>query len=138
MERGLWKEIGRTEFEDNTKNPTFKKKLQMFFHFEEQQNLRFIVLDIDSQRSIDVEEQEEIGTLYCTLSEIIGSPGGNFSRSMQSPSKKVKNCGILGITSEGDVESSAQYLFDISAKNLDHFMGLLDPMTKNFFFFLKS
>eukprot|EP01080_Neovahlkampfia_damariscottae_P005671 gene5671-9492_t len=127
MERGLWKEIGRTEIGENTKNPTFKKKISLDFKFEEQQNLRFVVLNIDSERSIDVEEQEEIGSLFCTLADIIGSPGGNFQKSIESPSKKVKNCGILGIIGSGDEESSTQYLFKISAKNLDHFMGLLDP-----------
>jgi hypothetical protein len=34
MERGLWKEIGRTEIVKNSKNPTFVKKLSVYFKFE--------------------------------------------------------------------------------------------------------
>jgi hypothetical protein len=84
------------------------------------------VLDIDPLIEINVEGQEEIGSMYCTLAEIVGSPGGNFSNSLVKSNSK--ECGILSINSVGDEEGSKQFLFNISASNLDHFMGLLDRL----------
>ncbi|KAK7878529.1 hypothetical protein WMY93_030365 [Mugilogobius chulae] len=44
-----WREFGRTEVIDNTLNPDFVRKYILDYFFEEKQNLRFDVYDIDSK-----------------------------------------------------------------------------------------
>jgi hypothetical protein len=42
---GLWQEVGRTEVVQNNLNPVFKKKVEMDYTFEKQQQLKFLVYD---------------------------------------------------------------------------------------------
>ncbi|TRY88530.1 hypothetical protein DNTS_014081, partial [Danionella cerebrum] len=44
-------EFGRTEVIDNTLNPDFVRKFVLDFFFEEKQNLRFDVYNVDSRSS---------------------------------------------------------------------------------------
>ncbi|KAM9654993.1 copine-9 isoform 9-T9 [Morphnus guianensis] len=44
-----WKEFGRTEVIDNTLNPDFVRKFVLDYYFEEKQNLRFDVYNVDSK-----------------------------------------------------------------------------------------
>uniref|UniRef100_A0A8C2TD91 Copine 5 n=1 Tax=Coturnix japonica TaxID=93934 RepID=A0A8C2TD91_COTJA len=44
-----WREFGRTEVIDNTLNPDFVRKFVLDYYFEEKQNLRFDVYDVDSK-----------------------------------------------------------------------------------------
>uniref|UniRef100_A0A8C4ZAD5 Copine Va n=1 Tax=Gadus morhua TaxID=8049 RepID=A0A8C4ZAD5_GADMO len=65
--------FGRTEVIDNTLNPDFVRKYILDYFFEEKQNLRFDVYDIDS-KSPDLAKHDFLGQVYCTLGEIVGSP----------------------------------------------------------------
>ncbi|XP_024912100.1 copine-8-like [Cynoglossus semilaevis] len=42
-----WREFGRTEVIDNTLNPDFVRKFILDYFFEERQNLRFDLYDLD-------------------------------------------------------------------------------------------
>ena len=42
---GLWQEVGRTEVVQNNLSPEFKKKVEMDYTFEKQQQLKFLVYD---------------------------------------------------------------------------------------------
>ncbi|XP_027524963.1 copine-8-like [Corapipo altera] len=44
-----WREFGRTEVIDNSLNPDFLRKFVLDFCFEERQNLRFDLYDVDSK-----------------------------------------------------------------------------------------
>ncbi|KAI3366866.1 hypothetical protein L3Q82_009516 [Scortum barcoo] len=44
-----WREFGRTEVIDNTLNPDFVRKFILDYFFEERQNLRFDLYDVDSK-----------------------------------------------------------------------------------------
>uniref|UniRef100_A0A3P9BE73 Copine family member 9 n=1 Tax=Maylandia zebra TaxID=106582 RepID=A0A3P9BE73_9CICH len=78
-----WREFGRTEVIDNTLNPDFVRKFVLDFFFEEKQNLRF---------------DDFLGQMFCTLGEIIGSPGGRLERTLSGiPGKK---CGTIIFTAE--------------------------------------
>ncbi|GCC28234.1 hypothetical protein chiPu_0006663 [Chiloscyllium punctatum] len=46
-----WREFGRTEAIDNTLNPDFVRKFLLDYFFEERQNLRFDLYDVDSKSS---------------------------------------------------------------------------------------
>uniref|UniRef100_A0A8C9VIH0 Copine family member 9 n=1 Tax=Scleropages formosus TaxID=113540 RepID=A0A8C9VIH0_SCLFO len=67
-----WREFGRTEVIDNTLNPDFVRKFVLDYFFEEKQNLRFDVYNVDS-RSSNISKHDFLGQTFCTLGEIIGS-----------------------------------------------------------------
>ncbi|KAI9531273.1 Copine-8 [Dissostichus eleginoides] len=76
-----WREFGRTEVIDNTRNPDFVRKFVLDFFFEEKQNLRFDVYNVDS-RSCNISKHDFLGQTFCTLGEIIGSTGGRLERTL--------------------------------------------------------
>lgn len=49
VETKQWREFGRTEVIDNTLNPDFVRKYILDYFFEEKQNLRFDLYDVDSK-----------------------------------------------------------------------------------------
>ncbi|KAG7519488.1 copine-9-like [Solea senegalensis] len=53
-----WREFGRTEVIDNTRNPDFVRKFVLDFFFEEKQNLRFDVYNVDS-RSCNISKYDK-------------------------------------------------------------------------------
>ncbi|CAL8236599.1 unnamed protein product [Boreogadus saida] len=57
-----WREFGRTEVIDNTLNPDFVRKFVLDFFFEEKQNLRFDVYNVDT-RSCNISKHVR---LHCT------------------------------------------------------------------------
>uniref|UniRef100_A0A674E9H5 Copine family member 9 n=1 Tax=Salmo trutta TaxID=8032 RepID=A0A674E9H5_SALTR len=85
-----WMEFGRTEVIDNTLNPNFVRKFFLDFFFEEKQNLRFDVYNVDSRSSNISKFQDFLGQTFCTLGEIIGSTGGRLEKSLSGiPGKKL-------------------------------------------------
>eukprot|EP01080_Neovahlkampfia_damariscottae_P005672 gene5672-9493_t len=126
MQRGFWTQIAKTELHGFTKNPTFKKKVYLHFRLEDEVDLRFVVLDINPLEEMNVENQIEIGSLYCSIADIIGSAGMNYSRPLIHSSDEKKECGILTIDAEGDADDSVQYLFDISATKIQTFLRVAD------------
>ncbi|XP_053527444.1 copine-5 isoform X2 [Artibeus jamaicensis] len=106
MENKQWREFGRTEVIDNTLNPDFVRKFIVDYFFEEKQNLRFDLYDVDS-KSPDLSKHDFLGQAFCTLGEIVGSPGsrlekpltiGAFSLNSRTgkPMPAVSNGGIPG------------------------------------------
>ncbi|PSN46006.1 Copine-8 [Blattella germanica] len=53
---------------DNTLNPNFTKKIQLVYRFEEQQNIRFKVYDVDTSDP-DLEKQDFLGYCETTLGQ---------------------------------------------------------------------
>ncbi|XP_051710761.1 copine-5 isoform X2 [Oryctolagus cuniculus] len=106
MENKQWREFGRTEVIDNTLNPDFVRKFVVDYFFEEKQNLRFDLYDVDS-KSPDLSKHDFLGQAFCTLGEIVGSPGsrlekpltiGAFSLNARTgkPMPAVSNGGVPG------------------------------------------
>ncbi|KAF6113285.1 copine 5 [Phyllostomus discolor] len=106
MENKQWREFGRTEVIDNTLNPDFVRKFIVDYFFEEKQNLRFDLYDVDS-KSPDLSKHDFLGQAFCTLGEIVGSPGsrlekpltiGAFSLNSRTgkPMPAVSNGGVSG------------------------------------------
>ncbi|KAJ8369658.1 hypothetical protein SKAU_G00096860 [Synaphobranchus kaupii] len=78
----LWQlPFGRTEVIDNTLNPDFVRKFVLDFFFEEKQNLRFDVYNVDS-RSSNISKHDFLGQTFCTLGEIIGSTGSRLEKTL--------------------------------------------------------
>ncbi|CAH6789944.1 Cpne5 [Phodopus roborovskii] len=98
--------FGRTEVIDNTLNPDFVRKFIVDYFFEEKQNLRFDLYDVDS-KSPDLSKHDFLGQAFCTLGEIVGSSGsrlekpltiGAFSLNSRTgkPMPAVSNGGVPG------------------------------------------
>ncbi|KAG7220730.1 hypothetical protein INR49_017844, partial [Caranx melampygus] len=97
VESKQWREFGRTEVIDNTLNPDFVRKYILDYFFEEKQNLRFDVYDIDS-KSPDLAKHDFLGQVHCTLGEIVGSPASRLEKPLGGiPGKK---CGTIILSAE--------------------------------------
>uniref|UniRef100_A0A8C1ZF69 Copine family member IX n=1 Tax=Cyprinus carpio TaxID=7962 RepID=A0A8C1ZF69_CYPCA len=127
-----WREFGRTEVIDNTLNPDFVRKFVLDYFFEEKQNLRFDVYNVDS-RSSNISKHSFLGQTFCTLGEIIGSSGSRldlkafiylFSRGI--PGKK---CGSIIFTAEELSNCRDIATMQLCANKLDKkdFFGKSDP-----------
>ncbi|XP_041835741.1 copine-9-like isoform X2 [Melanotaenia boesemani] len=122
-----WREFGRTEVIDNTLNPDFVRKFVLDFFFEEKQNLRFDVYNVDTRSSNLSKHKDFLGQMFCTLGEIIGSPGGRLERTLSGiPNKK---CGTIIFTAEELSNCRDLATMQFCANKLDKkdFFGKSDP-----------
>uniref|UniRef100_A0A671TTM3 Copine family member 9 n=1 Tax=Sparus aurata TaxID=8175 RepID=A0A671TTM3_SPAAU len=121
-----WREFGRTEVIDNTRSPDFVRKFVLDFFFEEKQNLRFDVYNVDS-RSCNISKHDFLGQTFCTLGEIIGSTGGRLEKTLSGiPGKK---CGVIIFTAEELSNCRDIATMQLCANKLDKkdFFGKSDP-----------
>uniref|UniRef100_A0A8C4IRQ6 Copine family member 9 n=1 Tax=Dicentrarchus labrax TaxID=13489 RepID=A0A8C4IRQ6_DICLA len=120
-----WREFGRTEVIDNTLNPDFVRKFVLDFFFEEKQNLRFDVYNVDT-RSSNLSKHDFLGQMFCTLGEIIGSAGSSVGNSGGIPGKK---CGTIIFSAEELSNCRDIATMQLCANKLDKkdFFGKSDP-----------
>uniref|UniRef100_A0A3B4EQ36 C2 domain-containing protein n=1 Tax=Pygocentrus nattereri TaxID=42514 RepID=A0A3B4EQ36_PYGNA len=121
-----WREFGRTEVIENTLNPDFVRKFVLDFFFEEKQNLRFDVYNVDT-RSSNISKHDFLGQTFCTLGEIIGSTGSRMERTLSGiPGKK---CGAIIFTAEELSNCRDIATMQLCANKLDKkdFFGKSDP-----------
>ena len=64
----IW-QFGRTEQQKNDLNPKFTTAIEMKYCFEEVQELRFAIYDIDNTTS-SLEDDDFLGSIECTLGEV--------------------------------------------------------------------
>ncbi|KAM8938433.1 copine-5 isoform 3-T3 [Lycaon pictus] len=126
MENKQWREFGRTEVIDNTLNPDFVRKFIVDYFFEEKQNLRFDLYDVDS-KSPDLSKHDFLGQAFCTLGEIVGSPGSRLEKPLTGvPGKK---CGTIILSAEELSNCRDVATMQFCANKLDKkdFFGKSDP-----------
>jgi hypothetical protein len=87
----------RTEMIKNNLNPVFVKTIQLVYQFEQVQNLRFLVYDVDNGTST-LDDDDFIGSMDCMLAEIAGSRGMTLTRNLKSRSGKIT--GSITITAD--------------------------------------
>ncbi|XP_036448062.1 copine-9 [Colossoma macropomum] len=122
-----WREFGRTEVIENTLNPDFVRKFVLDYFFEEKQNLRFDVYNVDSRSSNISKHKSFLGQTFCTLGEIIGSAGARLERVLSGiPGKK---CGNIIFTAEELSNCRDIATMQLCANKLDKkdFFGKSDP-----------
>ncbi|XP_049319113.1 copine-9 isoform X2 [Astyanax mexicanus] len=122
-----WREFGRTEVIENTLNPDFVRKFVLDYFFEEKQNLRFDVYNVDSRSSNISKHKSFLGQTFCTLGEIIGSAGARLERTLSGiPGKK---CGNIVFTAEELSNCRDIATMQLCANKLDKkdFFGKSDP-----------
>ncbi|XP_032895492.1 copine-8 isoform X1 [Amblyraja radiata] len=121
-----WREYGRTEAIDNTLNPDFVRKFLLDYFFEERQNLRFDLYDVDSKSS-NLSEHDFLGQVFSTLGEIVGSLGSRLEKPLVGiPGKK---CGAIILTAEELNNCHEIVMMQFCANKLDKkdFFGKSDP-----------
>ncbi|CAH2221538.1 copine-5 isoform X2 [Pelobates cultripes] len=138
--------FGRTEVIDNSLNPDFVRKFILDYFFEEKQNLRFDLYDVDS-KSPDLSKHDFLGQCFCTLGEIVGSPGSHLEKSLTighnalnsrtgKPAPAMSNggihskkCGIIIISAEelGNCRDVTTMQFCGNKLDKKDFFGKSDP-----------
>uniref|UniRef100_A0A8C7RKY3 Copine Vb n=1 Tax=Oncorhynchus mykiss TaxID=8022 RepID=A0A8C7RKY3_ONCMY len=118
--------FGRTEVIDNTLNPDFVRKYILDYFFEEKQNLRFDLYDVDS-KSPDLSKHDFLGQVFCTLGEIVGSPASRLEKPLGGIAGK--KCGTIILSAEelGNCRDSATMQFCANKLDKKDFFGKSDP-----------
>ena len=87
---GTWNELGRTEMLTDNLNPSWRKKFVVDYKFEQRQLVKFEVYDWDSKSS-KVKDHDFLGSLECTLAQIVAAPNKQFNAAIkEGPSKGGK------------------------------------------------
>ncbi|XP_064199065.1 copine-8 isoform X1 [Anguilla rostrata] len=121
-----WREFGRTEVIDNTLNPEFVRKFILDYFFEERQNLRFDLYDVDS-KSANLSKHDFLGQAFCTLGEVVGSLGSRLEKPLVGiPGKK---CGTIIVKVEELNNCRESVMMQFCGNKLDKkdFFGKSDP-----------
>lgn len=120
-----WKTIGKTEVQRNTVRPAWTKRFRLPYLFEENQFLRFYLVDVDNMKT---ERGDPLGICETTLAQVV------MAGSITIPLLSVK--GLTGkygklILRTHDQNASGQVRLDLNmaAKGLQNieFMGKSDP-----------
>ncbi|KAM6925096.1 copine-5-like [Xenentodon cancila] len=126
VESKQWREFGRTEVIKNTLNPDFVRKYILDYFFEEKQNLRFDVYDIDS-KSPDLGKHDFLGQVHCTLGEIVGSPASRLEKPLVGIPGKTCGTIILSVEELGNCRDYATMQFCANKLDKKDFFGKSDP-----------
>ncbi|XP_026219852.1 copine-8 [Anabas testudineus] len=121
-----WREFGRTEVIDNTLNPDFVGKFILDYFFEERQNLRFDLYDVDS-KSANLSKHDFLGQAFCTLGEVVGSLGSRSEKPLGGIAGK--KCGTIIVKAEELNNCRESVLMQFCGNKLDKkdFFGKSDP-----------
>ena len=117
-----WLEVGRTERIQDSLSPSWQKKFVVDYKFEERQQLRFAVYDVDSASS-RLEDHDFLGFVEVSLAEVVASQSRGFSRKLSGRG------GIIHILSEELSSNKEEVTFNFYAQKLDKkdFFGKSDP-----------
>ncbi|XP_056116377.1 copine-8 isoform X1 [Rhinichthys klamathensis goyatoka] len=121
-----WREFGRTEVIDNTLNPDFVRKFLLDYFFEERQNIRFDLYDVDS-KSPNLSKHDFLGQALCSLGEVVGSQGSRMEKDLGGiPGKK---CGKIIVKAEELNNCRESVMMQFCGNKLDKkdFFGKSDP-----------
>ncbi|XP_041692463.2 copine-8-like [Coregonus clupeaformis] len=122
-----WREFSRTEVIDNTLNPDFVRKFILDYFFEERQNLRFDLYDLDSKSDNLSKHKDFLGQAFCTLGEVVGSMGSRMEKPLIGiPGKK---CGTIIVRAEELSNCRESVMLQFCGNKLDKkdFFGKSDP-----------
>eukprot|EP01132_Coremiostelium_polycephalum_P005692 gene5692-7083_t len=83
QKKGNWVLEGKTEKINNNLNPIFKTPVTIDYLFEEVQNIKIVVMDIDKEISKH-DDDDLIGTTTVSIGSILSQPGGAILRELKS------------------------------------------------------
>ncbi|XP_013782880.1 copine-3-like [Limulus polyphemus] len=122
-----WVQKGRTENVKNSLDPEFSKTFDLDYFFEEVQNLRFEVFDIDNSTP-ELSDDDFLGVINCTLGQVVAS--SPFTKALLSRSGNRLGKSTITVTAEEvDTFSKDVLVLSFRAENLDKkdFLGKSDP-----------
>uniref|UniRef100_A0A8D2D1R6 Copine-1 n=1 Tax=Sciurus vulgaris TaxID=55149 RepID=A0A8D2D1R6_SCIVU len=128
--RGNWTELGRTERVRNCSNPEFSKTLQLEYHFETVQKLRFGIYDIDN-KTPELGDDDFLGGAECSLGQIVSSQ--MLTLPLMLKSGKPAGKGTITVSAQ-ELKDSRVVTMEVEARNLDKkdFLGKSDPFLEFF------
>lgn len=121
-----WICLDRTETIDNTLHPEWQKKFILQYKFEERQLLKFEVYDADDNSS-NLDNHDFIGSLECSLGEVVSASSRGFSRPLIGAGRSAQNKKqTITITAEEVIANKEVLKLKFGAKGLDakDFFGL--------------
>jgi len=116
-----WLEIGRTEKILDSLSPRWTKKFLLQYRFEERQQLRFEVYDIDSTNA-RLSEHDPLGYMECSLGELVAGQSRGFSR-------RLNRGGVIFVQAEEISDNNSLVTLTLKGRDLDSkdFFGKSDP-----------
>ena len=126
-----WRLVGKTEMIDDNLNPDFATPMELNFHFESHQYLKFVVVDIDDKATM---AYEEIGTAYCELATLLTCAKYPYELTLTNEKFPKENCGTLQIKFEKISSFNTNYYVQVSCTGLRNveIFGETDPFLKFF------
>ncbi|XP_037666816.1 RNA-binding protein 12 isoform X2 [Choloepus didactylus] len=127
---GTWVELGRTERVRNCSNPEFSKTLQLEYHFEIVQKLRFGIYDIDN-KTPELGDDDFLGGAECSLGQIVSSQ--ILTLPLMLKAGKPAGQGTITVSAQ-ELKDSRVVTMEVEARNLDKkdFLGKSDPFLEFF------
>ncbi|ELR53296.1 Copine-1 [Bos mutus] len=127
---GNWTELGRTERVQNCSSPEFSKTLQLEYHFETVQKLRFGIYDIDN-KTPELGDDDFLGGAECSLGQIVSSRVLTLPL-MLKPGKPAGR-GTITVSAQ-ELKDNRVVTMEVEARNLDKkdFLGKSDPFLEFF------
>ncbi|ORX58526.1 Copine-domain-containing protein [Piromyces finnis] len=122
--KAQWLEAGKTEVIMNNLNPEFAKPIEIDYFFEEEQQLKFVVYDIDDFKNPNSTKNDFLGEYTTTLANIVNAR----NKRIKGRLLKIQHGDII-ITAEEISDSKKVVTYKFSAKKLDKkdFFGKSDP-----------
>ncbi|GAB1285854.1 Copine-1 [Apodemus speciosus] len=126
----LLQDLCRTERVRNCSSPAFSKTLQIEYHFETVQKLRFGIYDIDNTTP-ELGDDDFLGGAECSLGQIVSSQTLTLPL-MLRPGKPAGR-GTITVSAQ-ELKDSRVVTMEVEARNLDKkdFLGKSDPFLEFF------
>ncbi|XP_078492602.1 copine-3 isoform X1 [Ciona intestinalis] len=120
-----WQEVARTERIQNSLNPDFSTKIEMSYFFEEVQQIRFSIYDIDNSTD-SLLDDDFLGEAECSLGQIVSSK--KYVASLLDRSKKHLSKSKITVLAD-EITDNRVATLQFKATKLDNkdFMGKSDP-----------
>lgn len=123
-----WEHVGQTEFIDNQENPKFQTQVTVDYFFEEHQEFRFTVLDVDDKKN-PLKGACVIGSANFVLAKLLSSSSRMIRKSLLSSKGKPVGDSSIIVHVEENKDNSTVFEFKLQGNNLDKkdFLGKSDP-----------
>mgnify|MGYP002716305599 CR=1 FL=1 len=123
-----WVEYHRTECINDNHDPDFLSKVKIQYCFEEQQNLKFEVYDVDSN-STCLSDHDFLGSVQCTVGQLVSNGSVKLALSPTNGGIGDGSCGYIIIVAEELSTLKDEITFQFSGIGLDKkdWFGKSDP-----------